>query len=79
MRAILGFLEKLTLTPTEVSPTDIEPLRAEGLSDDAIEDAVQVCTLFNIFDRVADTLGFDVPSPEAFASGARMLLKRGYT
>jgi len=79
LRAMLGFLEKLTLEPTAVTATDVVPLRAAGLTDVAIADAIHVAALFNIYDRMADTLGFEVPGPESFAYGARMLLRRGYT
>jgi alkylhydroperoxidase family enzyme len=75
---MLGFLEKLTLEPTRVTSADVAPLRAAGLRDAAIEEAVHVCAMFNIYDRVADALDFDVPGPEAFARGAAMLLRRGY-
>ena len=78
LRAMFGFLERLTLSPGEVTPTDVAPLRAAGLSDQAIEDAIQVCVLFNLIDRVADALNFDVPSPASFAQSAELLLKRGY-
>jgi uncharacterized peroxidase-related enzyme len=78
LRAMLGFLEKLTLEPRAVSPLDVEPLRAVGLSDAAIEEAVHVCALFNMYDRIADALGFEVPDAKAFEFGAVMLLKRGY-
>lgn len=78
LHATLGFLEKLTLTPGAVSPTDLGPLRASGLSDEAIEDAIHVCALFNIYDRVADALGFAIPGPRDFARGARNLIQRGY-
>jgi alkylhydroperoxidase family enzyme len=78
LKGTLGFLEKLTLEPLAVAPADIDALRALGLSDQAIEDAVHVCALFNIIDRVADSLGFDVPDAAAFASTARLVLKRGY-
>jgi uncharacterized peroxidase-related enzyme len=78
LRAMLGFLERLTLSPGEVTPADVAPLRAAGLSDQAIEDAIQVCVLFNLIDRVADALNFAVPSPASFAQSAEMLLKRGY-
>lgn len=78
LRAALGFLEKLTLEPHRVRAADVIPLREAGLSEAAIEDAIHVCALFNIYDRVADTLEFDVPSRESFAQGAAMLLKRGY-
>lgn len=78
LRAALGFLEKLTLEADRVTAADVAPLRAAGLSDAAIEDAIHVCALFNIYDRVADTLKFDVPGRKSFAQGADMLLKRGY-
>jgi uncharacterized peroxidase-related enzyme len=78
LRATLGFLERLTLSPGEVTPADVAPLRAAGLSDQAIEDAIQVCVLFNLIDRVADALNFEVPSPASFAQSANIVLKRGY-
>ena len=75
---MLGFLEELTLQPGAITPGDVAPLRALGLTDAAIEDAIHVAVLFNMYDRMADTLGFDVPSPESFAYGAKVLLTRGY-
>lgn len=78
LRVMLGFLEKLTLEPAAVTAGDVVPLRARGLSDAAIEDAIHVAVLFNVYDRMADTLGFDVPGPESFAHGAKVLLTRGY-
>lgn len=78
LRAALGFLEKLTLDPASVTAADVAPLRAAGLSDEAIEDAIHVTVLFNIYDRMADTLEFDIPPREGFAQGARRLLARGY-
>lgn len=78
LRRMLGFLEKLTLRPATVTAADIAPLREAGLSDSAIEDAIHSCVLFNIYDRMADTLEFDVPDRDGFAQGAVMLLKRGY-
>lgn len=78
LRAQLGFLEKLTLRPDEIRPRDVEPLRAAGLSDEAIEDAIQVCTLFSIYDRMADSLGWYLPDPAGYAASAQNLMRRGY-
>ena len=77
-RAMLGFIEKLTLNPDAVSAGDILPLRAEGLSDAAIEDAIHVCTLFSVYDRLADSFKFDIPDASGFEKSARTLLDRGY-
>lgn len=78
LRATLGFLEKLTLTPAEVRPADMVPLRAASVSDAAIEDAIHACVLFNIYDRMADSLKFDLPGPAGYAASGRSLMKRGY-
>ena len=78
LRTTLGFLEKLTLTPETVRPADITPLRTAGVSDDAIEDAIQVCALFNIYDRLADAMKWHLPGPDGYAASGRNLMKRGY-
>ena len=78
LRATLGFLEKVTLAPGAVGPDDVAPLRAAGVSEQAIEDALYVCAYFNIIDRLADAFDFYVPSAEAFAQRAGMLLEHGY-
>ena len=74
----LGLLEKVTLIPWEIRSEDITPLRAEGVSEQAIEDALVVCALFNIIDRMADALDVAIPSAEGFARTADRLLEQGY-
>jgi alkylhydroperoxidase family enzyme len=78
LRATLGFLEKVTLTPGEIRPEDVVPLRALGVSEQAIEDALVVCALFNMIDRMADSLDVAIPSAEGFARTAERLLEHGY-
>lgn len=78
LRATLGFLEKLTRSPADVGPADVAPLRAAGVSDEGIEDAIHACVLFNIYDRMADSLKFHLPGPAGYAASGRSLLKRGY-
>lgn len=62
LRAALGLLEKLTLTPDDVQPDDMAALHAVGLDTQAITDVIYVCFLFNLIDRVADALDFDIPA-----------------
>jgi len=57
VRATLGLLEKLMLTPEEVGTQDVEAARAIGISEGAILDAIYICAAFNLIDRVADALG----------------------
>ena len=78
LRAMLAFLEKLTLHPDEIGPDDVAPLRAAALEDEEIADAIHVCALFNVINRVADSLGFEQADRNGYETGARMLLAKGY-
>jgi alkylhydroperoxidase family enzyme len=78
LRATLGFLEKLTLTPDEVGPADAADVRAAGVSADALRDAIYVCALFNMITRMADALDFALLDERGYRAGARHLLARGY-
>jgi hypothetical protein len=75
---MLGFLEKLTLRPEELRPADAEEVRAAGVSDEAIVDAVHVAALFNMIVRLADSLGWDVPTWEACLARGEAMLSSGY-
>jgi hypothetical protein len=79
LKAMLGYLEKTTLTPDALGPDDVAALRAAGISDEAITDAVHICAAFNIYDRLADAMGWDAAlEPKKWARYARFLLKAGY-
>ena len=78
LRAMLGFLEKLTLTPDQVDAEDIKPLRAVGLTDRAIREAVYVCFLFSVMDRLADAFDYTIPSARSTERAARFLYRMGY-
>jgi len=80
VRATLALLEKMTKTPEALMPEDVRVVMRAGVSKAAIEDALEVAFLFNIYDRLADAMGWDVP-PHAtgyYQAGARRLLTRGY-
>lgn len=78
MRAALLLIEKFTLRPEELGPDDIRQARQAGLTDEAIEHAFHVSTMFNIEDRLADAFEFHVLSKEAFQKLAPSVLKLGY-
>ena len=78
VRSTLDLLQKVTLSPGAVGREDVEAVRAEGVSDEAIEDALTVCACFNLIDRVADSLGFDLPEQEVHAAYAGQFLEEGY-
>jgi alkylhydroperoxidase family enzyme len=78
LRATLGFIEKMTLRPAELSREDADAVRAAGVGDEALIDAIHVAALFNMIVRLADSLGWDVPPFEAFRSRADAMLAGGY-
>ena len=78
LRATLRFLEKLTLNPEEVGPADAAAARAAGVSDEALADAIHVCALFSMIDRLADALAFSVPPREESERIAPRFFARGY-
>jgi uncharacterized peroxidase-related enzyme len=78
VKASLHFLRKLTKDPAQVRSTDVQAIRATGVSDDGIQTVIHICFLFCLINRVADSLGFEVPSTTAFARIANVLIKHGY-
>ena len=71
-------LEKLTLSPSEIGPEDLDATYRAGVSARALLDATYVCVGFNIVARIAEALGFKVPSDELFCRAAKLLRVFGY-
>ena len=80
LRATLGLLEKMTLRHESLTAEDVRAVERTGVSKSAIRDALEVAFLFNIYDRLADSMGWDVPSRSTgyYQTGAKRLLEHGY-
>lgn len=80
LRATLGLLEKMTLDHAHLGPDDVRAVLRLGVSKAAVEEAMEVAFLFNIYDRLADTMGWDVPEQASgyYAGAAKRLLSHGY-
>lgn len=75
---MLGFLEKLTLRPEKLTPDDGDRVRTAGVSSEAMVDAIHVAALFSMIVRLADSLGWDVPTWESCLDRGEAMLSRGY-
>ena len=77
---MLGLLEKMTLAHQSLCPNDVRAVLAKGVSKRAIAEALEVAFLFNIYDRLADTMGWHVPDRKSgyYTIAAKRLLKDGY-
>ena len=60
-RAMLDYVEKITLAPAKVSRDDLEALRKVGFDDKAILQINLIASWFNYINRVADGLGVGRP------------------
>ena len=78
LKATLVFLEKLVLRPNELTPADADAVRAAGVTDDALRDAVTVCSLFSMIVRLADSFGWAVPDWDRLMQRAPAMLEGGY-
>ena len=68
----------MTLRPDDLRADQVARLFETGVSEAGAVDALYVGFLFNLIDRVADSLGFEVVSAERFDKGADRLLTHGY-
>jgi len=78
LKAALGLVGKLTLSPEAVGAEDIRATLDAGVSEDGVIDAIYVCFAFNLIDRVADALGFDLMDEAGYRQAAQVLLRFGY-
>ncbi|HJQ10978.1 MAG TPA: hypothetical protein VJ840_08100 [Gemmatimonadaceae bacterium] len=75
---MLSLLETFTLNPEQMSATRVREVVEKGVTREAIRDAFYVAFLFNVYDRLADTLGWELPDPSYYLKAGKFLLKKGY-
>jgi hypothetical protein len=70
----------MTLDPETLSPEDVRRAMRAGASKAALAEAMEVAFLFNVYDRLADAMGWHVPDAAGgyCRTAAARLLKRGY-
>jgi alkylhydroperoxidase family enzyme len=78
LRATLDLLATFTLRPDELDAEAVRAVLRQGVSKAAINDAFHVAFLFNIYDRLADTLGWELPGEAYYPKAGVRLLTRGY-
>lgn len=77
MRPVLALARKLTLWPGKITGADVDEIFAAGWDDRALHDAVAICGLFNLMNRLVNGLG--VEASEAYIKvAAQRLAQNGY-
>lgn len=75
---MLKLLERFTLEPEQLTSGDVRAVLATGVTREAVRDAFYIAFLFNTYDRLADTLGWELPDARYYPKAGQFLLKRGY-
>lgn len=78
LRPVFALVRKLTLNPSKITKVDIDAVLETGWDEQAIEDVISVCALFNFLNRLVDGYGLKLPDREQLAAMAKMINDRGY-
>ena len=77
-RTLYAFIKKMVADSTSIGPSDVERAKQAGWSDEALYDAITVCSLFQFYNNWIDATGVsDMPVIGYEMSGHR-LATQGY-
>lgn len=77
LRVTLRMLGQLT-REGRVDVTVMREVLSAGVSSAQVADALAVCAVFNLINRLADAFDFTLLTRAGYEAGAKYLLKRGY-
>lgn len=77
-KVLFWFAEKVNRCSIEINKRDIEDMHRAGWNDEAVYDAINVCGLFNFYNRWIDAAGVCEMSEEAHRASGKRLAERGY-
>jgi hypothetical protein len=70
--------ERRSTRDVQLGTSHVLEVLSAGVTREAIRDAFYVAFLFNTYDRLADTLGWELPDQRYYAKAGQFLLKKGY-
>jgi alkylhydroperoxidase family enzyme len=72
-KAMFAFLEKMNRESSRLQEVDVQAVVAAGWTEEAVYDAITVCSLFNFYNKWIDATGVsDMPAAAYAASGQRL-------
>lgn len=69
MKPLLEFAGKLTRTPSAMTASDAQAVYDAGWSEQALFDAISVCALFNLMNRLVEGVGLAVSDQSTALAG----------
>lgn len=76
MKPVLELVRTLTLTPSRVNEATVSAVYDAGWDEQAVHDAVSVCALFNLMNRLVEGLGISAGA-DYFATASQRLAGEG--
>jgi hypothetical protein len=77
-RALFAFLAKMIDDSTSIRHADAEAVRVAGWSDEALYDAITVCSLFQFYNNWVDATGVSDMPAFAYEMSGKRLATMGY-
>ena len=77
-KALFAFVEKVNRASPDMTEADVETALRTGWTEEALYDAINVCSLFNFYNRWVDAAGVRELSPEEYRLAGQRLARRGY-
>lgn len=76
LAALLAYVKKLTLSPSEISDADKRRVHDAGFDEDQLKDAIAVCAAFNLFNRIVE--GHGIAPRDGYEMDVKMINEHGY-
>ena len=77
-KALFRFIVKVNRYSPTMGPDDIATVLQAGWTEEAVYDAINVCALFNFYNRWIDATGVHALSDEAHREGGKRSAAHGY-
>jgi alkylhydroperoxidase family enzyme len=77
-KALFAFIEKMNRQSNQIQKEDVQAVVAAGWTEEAVYDAITVCSLFNFFNTWIDATGVADMPPEMYDMSGQRLATTGY-
>lgn len=77
-KAVLAFLQKMSRSPEGLTAADVQAVRAEGVDDEALDEAIHVSVLLHVMNRVMNAVGATTPDSRQQTIATRSIRRFGY-
>ncbi|HEV7837100.1 MAG TPA: hypothetical protein VGO75_03465 [Gemmatimonadaceae bacterium] len=77
-KALFAFIERMNAESHTLQKEDLDQVIAAGWTEEAIYDAISVCSLFNFYNKWIDATGVADMPPMAYEMSGERLATAGY-